>query len=79
MTKVGAYEAKTRLSELLKRAASGERIVVTKHGVPVAELIPAGKTNNVSPKETIAAIKSFRKGHRLNGVSIRELIEEGRS
>ena len=78
MTEVGAYEAKTRLSELLKRAASGERIVVTKHGVPVAELIPAGKTNNVGPKETIAALKSFRKGHHLNGVSIRDLIEEGR-
>ena len=79
MTNVGAYEAKTRLSELLKRAASGERIVVTKHGVPVAEIIPVGKTENVSPKEAIAARKSFRKGHRLNGVSIRELIEEGRS
>ena len=79
MTKVGAYEAKTKLSELLKRAASGERIVVTKHGVPVAELIPAGKTNNVDAKEAVAAIKSFRKGHRLNGVSVRELIEEGRS
>jgi len=78
MTEVGAYEAKTRLSELLKRAAGGERIVVTKHGVPVAELIPAGKTDTVSPKEAIAALKSFRKGHRLNGVSIRDLIEEGR-
>ena len=78
MTEEGAYEAKTKLSELLKRAASEERIIVTKHGVPVAELTPAGKTNNVDPKEAIAAIKSFRKGHRLNGVPIREPIEEGR-
>ena len=78
MTQVGAYEAKTRLSELLKRAASGERIVVTKHGVPVAELVPVAKAKDLAPKEAIAALKSFRKGHRLNGVSIRELIEEGR-
>jgi len=78
MTNVEAHEVKNRFPELLKRAAGGERIVVTKHGVPVAELIPAGKTDTVSPKEAIAALKSFRKGHRLNGVSIRDLIEEGR-
>ena len=78
MIQVGAYEAKTRLSELLRRAAQGERIVVTKHGVPIAELIPAVNTDTVRPKEAIAALKSFRRGHRLNGVSIRDLIEEGR-
>ena len=79
MTKVGSYEAKTRLSELLKRASSGERIVVTKHGVPVAELVPVAKSERVPPKEAITALKSFRKGHRLNGMSIRELIDEGRT
>ena len=78
MTKVGAYEAKTRLSELLRRATNGERIVVTKHGVPVAELGPVAKIEKVQPKEAIDALKSFRKGRRLNGLSIRELIEKGR-
>ena len=79
MTRVGSYEAKTRLSELLKRASSGERIVVTKHGVPIAELVPVAKTERVPPKEAITALKSFRKAHRLNGMSIRELIDEGRT
>ena len=78
MTEVGAYEAKTRLSELLKRATNGERIVVTKHGVPMVELVPVVKAEKVPPKEAIAALKSFRKGHRLDGISTRELIEEGR-
>ena len=78
MSKVGAYEAKTRFSELLKRAAKGERIVVTKYGVPVAELVPVAKAKELTPKEAIAALKSFRKGHHLNGTSIRELIGEGR-
>jgi len=78
MTQVGAYDAKTRLSELLKRAEKGERIIVTKHGVPVAELVPVPKAEKIPPKEAIAALKSFRKSHRLNGMSIRELIEEGR-
>jgi len=79
MTNVEAHEAKDRFAELLKRAANGERIVVTKHGVPMAELIPVGKTNDVGPKEAIAALRDFREGHRLNGVSIRGLIEEERS
>ena len=75
---MGAYDAKTRLSELPKRAEKGERIIVTKHGVPVAELVPVPKAEKIPPKEAIAALKSFRKSHRLNGMSIRELIEEGR-
>lgn len=29
-------------------------------------------------EEAVAAIRELRKGHRLNGVSIRELIDEGR-
>ncbi len=78
MSQVGAYEAKTRLSELLQRVSKGERITVTKHGVPIAELVPVTKSARVPPKEVIAAIKSFRKGRRLNGISLRELIEEGR-
>ena len=41
MTKIGAYEAKTKLPELLKRVMKGERITITKHGVPVAKLQPA--------------------------------------
>ncbi len=78
MLTVGAYEAKTKLSRLLERVANGERIVITKHGVPVAVLEPFQRTQKRDPKEVIAAIKAFRKGHRLDGLKIRDLIEEGR-
>ncbi len=37
---VGAFEAKTRLSDLLQRVEAGERITITKHGRPVANLLP---------------------------------------
>jgi prevent-host-death family protein len=43
---VNVYDAKTRLSELLDRAAAGEEIVIARHGRPVARLIayrPAGR------------------------------------
>ena len=40
MAKVGAYEAKTHLPALLDQVAKGEQITITKHGVPVAQLVP---------------------------------------
>ena len=43
MDTVGAYEAKTHLPELLDRVARGERIIITRHGTPVAVLQPAEK------------------------------------
>ncbi|MBW2030660.1 MAG: type II toxin-antitoxin system prevent-host-death family antitoxin [Deltaproteobacteria bacterium] len=76
MTKVGAYEAKTRLSELLEKVARGDRIVITKHGRPVAVLSPA--STQASPGEVVAQIKAFRQGRRLKRLRIREIIEEGR-
>ena len=36
MSEVSAYEAKTHLSQLLERARQAERIVITRHGTPVA-------------------------------------------
>ena len=40
MESVGSYEAKTHLPALLERVARGEEIVSTKHGVPIARLVP---------------------------------------
>jgi len=37
---VNLYEAKTRLSELVDRAADGEEIVIAKSGTPMARLVP---------------------------------------
>ena len=78
MPQVGAYEAKTRLSQLLEQVARGEEIIITKHGVPVAALIPVDGSSRQDPQVTIAAIKVFRRGRRLDGLSIRQLVEEGR-
>src|SRR5215216_6443919 len=39
-TTVGAYEAKTKFSELIARAEQGESFIVTKNGRPVAEIRP---------------------------------------
>jgi len=41
MAEVGVHEAKTTLSELLRRVATGEEITITSNGEPVARLVPA--------------------------------------
>jgi prevent-host-death family protein len=78
MTTVGAYEAKTHFSKLVERVARGEQITVTRHGVPVMTMQPISTHPKTPPEDVIAAIKTFRKGQQLEGVSIREMIEEGR-
>lgn len=78
MDTVSSYEAKTHLSELLSRTAKGAQITITKHGVPVAMLVPARKLNKTDLQAVLNEMREFRKGHILGGVSLRELIGEGR-
>ena len=78
MRTVGAYEAKTHLSSLLDEVARGETITITKHGVPVARLVPPESAQRPDVGKVIEALREFRKGKTLGGISIRELIEEGR-
>ena len=78
METVGAYEAKTHLPKLLERVSKGERITITKHGVPVAILQPPESLRKAEPKQVIAELRKFRDKHRLNGISLRDMIEEGR-
>ncbi len=75
---VGLFDAKTHLSALLERVARGEEITITKHGTPVALLVPPTNHRKKDPKKVAERIRALRKGTRLKGVSIRRLIEEGR-
>jgi prevent-host-death family protein len=78
MQTVGSYEAKTHLPRLLDRVSKGERITITKHGQPVAVLVPANSAKGRAATTVIEELKLLRKGRKLRGVSIRKLIEEGR-
>jgi prevent-host-death family protein len=80
METVGSFEAKTHLTQLLERVAKGEEIIITKHGKPVARLVPVA---NAEPKpdvrQVIEQLKAFSKGNTLGeGITVRDLIEEGR-
>jgi len=78
MTSIDASEAEKQFCRLVERAERGERIVITRQGVPVAVLQPPDRTEKESPEAVIARLKSFCCGRRLGDLTIRELIEEGR-
>jgi prevent-host-death family protein len=79
METIGSFEAKTHLSQLLERAARGEEFTITKHGKPMARLVPAvSATPKSEIRAAVEAMKQFRKGRLLGASSIREMIEEGR-
>ncbi len=76
--RVSVTEARKHLPELLRRVAAGERVVITRYGAPVAILRdyePAIRTDIAS---ATAEIREYRRRNRLDGLSLRELIEEGR-
>jgi prevent-host-death family protein len=78
VSEVGAFEAKTHLPQLLKRVQQGERFVITRHKLPVAELIPFRRRDTDRIRAAIDGLKEFQRTHSLGGLSVRQMIEEGR-
>ena len=81
MQKVGAFEAKNKLSELLDRAERGEEIVITRHGKEVARLVPPARQHSVA--EARAAIHRMRERAEKakRGITLKEALawrDEGR-
>lgn len=74
-TEVGAYDAKTRLAELLAQVEQGASFLITRHGRPVARLLPVEPAAEAAG--VVEALLASRRGRRL-GVPVRELVEEGR-
>jgi prevent-host-death family protein len=76
---VGAYEAKTRLPELLRAVKAGKRFTITNRGEPIADLVPSTEAGRGNPREAIEKFRAFMQANPVKGrVNIRRLIEEGR-
>ena len=73
MREVQASEAKTHLPRLLDDVERGETIVITRHGKPIARLVPDQDGRRAERREAIAAIKALRK--RVGKVPLRELLD----
>ncbi|MBU6374250.1 MAG: type II toxin-antitoxin system prevent-host-death family antitoxin [Alphaproteobacteria bacterium] len=78
MITVGAFEAKTTLSALLDRVASGEDVLITKHGKPVARLTKPLPADEPDVDAVIERLRDLRRGVTLGDLDWRELRDEGR-
>ncbi len=77
MTTVGSYEAKTNLARLLDEVEGGKTVTISRHGRPVARLVPASPAA-ADPVAVIAAVREARLGVRRGRTPVRRMIAEGR-
>lgn len=84
MSRVTAFEAKTRFGELLDRVAKGEEVVITRHDKPVARLVPEGAPRLDDIRRAVAGLRDLqhrigrRTRARLAAREVRSAIDEGR-
>jgi prevent-host-death family protein len=79
MESIGAFEAKTHLSELLERVSRGEKITITRHGVPTALLVPVTETPpKLTHQEVVEGMRALRKRVKPGKMSVRDMVNEGR-
>ena len=66
------------MNELLRQVSRGETIRITRRGIPVAKLVPIESEEKKDIARTVRELREIRKGLGLGGLTIRELIDEGR-
>ena len=79
METIGAFDAKTRLSELLARTAKGETFEITKHGRPVGRLVPPENARDRQASAAalgrLLAMKGI--GGKMSREELKAMIHEG--
>lgn len=85
MTRVTAFEAKTRLGELLDRVSRGEEVLITRRDKPMARLVPFGVPDLEEVRRAVAGLKELQReiaresNAGLTDQEVRAAIEEGRA
>jgi prevent-host-death family protein len=77
LKKIGSYDAKTKLPEILRRVEAGESFTITNRGKAIADLIPS---STKTQQRTLLAIESILKIKKItvNDKQLAELKEQGR-
>jgi antitoxin (DNA-binding transcriptional repressor) of toxin-antitoxin stability system len=77
--KIGSYEAKTKLPELLRGIQAGKRYTITRNGEAIAELGPADGQKTLDTTAAVDDMLAFMQAHRAGtGVDLSALMAEGR-
>ena len=77
-TEIGAFEAKTKLSEILRKVDKGERFTITVRGRAVADVVPTQARNQRAIDEAVEQLLAMPKISGVSAETIKEWIEEGR-
>lgn len=78
-SEIGTYEARTHFSELLERVENGEEVTITRHGRPIARVVPVRAKRSVDERlEVVERFLERSKGNKLRGLRIKDMIAEGR-
>jgi prevent-host-death family protein len=79
MREIGSFEAKSKLGQLLDWVEAGEEIIITRRGKAVARLVALDRVvDSERARGIVARIRARRRGITLGGLSIKDLINEGR-
>ena len=78
LASIGVLEAKTQFSSLIDRAAAGEEITITRHGTPVARIMPLTVFDQGKAQEAFERLLKLRRGATLAGLDWKALRDEGR-
>jgi prevent-host-death family protein len=79
MREIGAFEAKSKLGQLLDWVEAGEEVIITRRGKAVARMVSANQNGNRErAMEAVRRIRALRQGVTLGGLRLKDLIDEGR-
>jgi len=78
MTKINLSEAKAHFSSIIDKVASGDEIIITRHGHPLAKIIPIQSSPAKDIKTVFENIASIRRSTKTDGSTINELKNIGR-
>ncbi|MFZ0304582.1 MAG: type II toxin-antitoxin system prevent-host-death family antitoxin [Terracidiphilus sp.] len=77
-TEIGAFDAKTKLSEILRRVEQGERFTITLRGRAVADVVPSQRRDQRAIDEAVERLINFPRVKGVSGDTVLEWIREGR-
>jgi prevent-host-death family protein len=77
-TEIGAFDAKTRLSEILRKVDQGERFTITRRGRAVADIVPSQTKDRRRAAEAVRRLLAMPKIEGISPETVKSWIEEGR-
>ena len=75
--KIGSYDAKTKLPEILRRVEAGEAFTITNRGKPIADLIPSRAKSRLKAEAAINNLLQMKKPV-VSDADLKAMREEGR-